>query len=121
MSLKTVAGVALIIVGAVLGGVALTILDRGLVLRLVWIVGGIFVVAGVPMVTGKPLPSWGPQHYCYTGGAAIIVCSLFPLGKALRDEDFRCVGLMTFAGALVLGVAFLFAGRRIARGRRRVS
>lgn len=126
MSLKKAAAICLIVLGLALlaGGIHLGSRDdvaiEGLG-GLVICVGCVPLIGGLVLILGRDLPltpwrGWGPHWLamrCYVAGVAIILMSFFPLELAIRDPYYRVLSLATFGGAVLAGVGFLMAGRKL--------
>ena len=84
--------------------------------------GLLIALAGVLLIFGRDVllipwrlhgPSWVVLR-CRVAGIGILVCSIFPLTLAIREPDYRVISLATFGGALIVGVGFILAARKLA-------
>ena len=131
-NLRKTAGYSLTLLGATLfvAGVLAIVSARGYGIRsgdFKWIAGEVLIIlglvllpAGLKLATGKVIVPKSDRSRiaigCYVAGIGILVCSLFPISLAVKDPDFRWLCMATSLGAILIGLGFIFVGRKIARG-----
>jgi len=128
MSLKKAAGIGLVVLGAALiaGGIYVGSRDNAgieAVRVFAMYLGGVLMIGGLVLILGRdivliPWGAWGPRYVakrCYVMGVGTILMSFFPLSLAIRDPYYRVISLATFVGAVLVGVVFLVAGRKLGR------